>query len=68
MPEKINNLFDHRLQNLQLENALKSSIKQIFPIENAGKTISTVMRQATWDYLKLQEAIKKNGYKKYGRN
>ena len=21
------------------------------------------MRQATWDYLKLQEAIKKNGYK-----
>ncbi|KKL74265.1 hypothetical protein LCGC14_2066590, partial [marine sediment metagenome] len=39
MPEKINNLFDHRLQNLQLENALKSSIKRIFPIENAGKTI-----------------------------
>ena len=39
MAEKTDNLFDHRLQNVQLENALKTSISKIFPIENNGKKI-----------------------------
>lgn len=39
MAEKTDNLFDHRLQNKELENALKTSISQLFPIENSGKKI-----------------------------
>ncbi len=52
--------LDHVINFRSTEEMYKDLIKYL---KHAGKTISTVMRQATWDYLKLQEAIKKNGYK-----
>jgi len=55
--EKLVHLINFRAT----EEMYKDLIKYL---EQANKTISTVMRQATWDYLKLQEAIKKNGYGK----
>lgn len=39
MTEPVNNLFDHRVQNKELEEALKTSISRIFPIINSGKTL-----------------------------
>lgn len=51
--------LDHMINFRATEEMYKDLIKYL---EQANKTISSVMRQATWDYLKLQEAIKKNGY------
>lgn len=45
MTEQAKNLFDHRVQNEELENALKSSIEGLFPIENSGKKL--VLRNIT---------------------
>lgn len=39
MAEQTENLFDHRLQNKQLQEALKTSINRLFPIQNNGKTL-----------------------------
>ena len=53
--------LDHMINFRATEEMYKDLIKYL---EIAGKTISTVMRQATFDYLKLQRSIKKNGYGK----
>lgn len=39
MAEQLNNLLDQRSQNLQMQNALKKSIKSIFPLEAGGKKL-----------------------------
>lgn len=49
--------LDHTINFRATEEMYKDLIKYL---KKAGKTISTVMRQATYEYLKLQEHIKKN--------
>ena len=41
------------------EELYKDLIKYL---EQTGKTISAVMRQATYDYLKFKKAMEENGF------
>jgi len=51
--------LDHTINFRSTEKMYKDLIKYL---QGTEKTISTVIRQATYEYLKLQEHIKKNGY------
>ncbi len=51
--------LDHMINFRATEEMYKDLIKYL---KKANKSISTVMRQATWDYLKLKEAMKENGF------
>jgi len=42
------------------EEMYKSLMKYL---KQTGETVSAVMRQATYDYLKFKEVMEKNGYK-----
>jgi len=41
------------------EEMYKSLMKYL---KQTGETVSAVMRQATYDYLKFKEALEKNGF------
>ena len=53
--------LDHLINFRSTEKMYKELIDYL---KQTGETISMFMRQATYDYLKLKEAIKKNGYGK----
>lgn len=52
--------LDHTINFRATEEMYKNLIKYL---KKANKSISTVMRQATWDYLKLKRSMEKNGYR-----
>lgn len=54
--ENLNKVINFRAT----EEMYKSLIKYL---KITGETVSSFMRQATFDYLKFKEAIKENGYK-----
>jgi len=51
--------LDRSINFRSTEKMYKDLIKYL---QGTEKTISTVIRQATFEYLRLQEHIKKNGY------
>ena len=50
--------LEHMINFRATEELYKSLINYL---KVTGETISVFMRQATYDYLKLQKAIKENG-------
>lgn len=55
--ERLDRLINFRSTEKMYEDLIKY-------LKQTGETISTFMRQATYDYLRLKRSIEKNGYGK----